>query len=163
MRPNSGLVTYPGQNTVSANVATAAGATTSNGSVNVVTSVVGSNGTPVKVQLQQRNDCAPTQAATPSSPILKAQLSAPPKPAQQQQLPPDYSLKAPIVTSNILIEPKSQVGSLRVSLSLICRHCKATIHIYSLTLFIIYLFFSMIVDVRRELFIILSLLLLSQM
>lgn len=114
VRPNLGSVTYPPKGVTRPNVIGTPAAENTSG--NIVTVVSGaSNVNPAKVQ-QQRNDSTPIQV-TLSSPILKAQLSAPPKPSVN----PDSPLliaQSSATTGNILpIEPKSQVGSLRVYLS----------------------------------------------
>ncbi|XP_014218963.1 AT-rich interactive domain-containing protein 2 isoform X2 [Copidosoma floridanum] len=110
LRVNPGQVSYPSQSTTSATNANQTLATVSAAAVaatgNVVTVV--SSGNPAKVQQlpQQRNDSTPT----PSSSILKAQLSAPPKP-QLPIIPLSSPLKTLTpVTSSVPFEPKSQVS-----------------------------------------------------
>jgi hypothetical protein len=119
VRASPAQVVHPGQTAAAVNTSQVLNSGgTGNNVVTVVSGVAGNGTTAAKVQQQaqqqQRNDSAPTQAS-PSSPILKAQLSAPAKAAHAN--PTNSPLKAPSpVTSNVPIEPKSQVGPLRVSL-----------------------------------------------
>ncbi|XP_008217124.1 AT-rich interactive domain-containing protein 2 isoform X3 [Nasonia vitripennis] len=107
VRANPGQVTYPLKGVTRPNVTGAQAA--ENASGNVVTIVGGtSNVNSAKVQ-QQRNDSTPIQV-TPSSPILKAQLSAPPKPSVHPDSPLSIAPSS-AATGNIFpIEPRSQVS-----------------------------------------------------
>lgn len=114
VRANPGQVTYPLKAVTRPNVTGAQAA--ENASGNVVTVVSGTgNVNSAKVQ-QQRNDSTPIQV-TPSSPILKAQLSAPPKPSVHPDSPLSVAPSSAGTGNIFLIEPKSQVGSLRIYLS----------------------------------------------